>query len=132
MCKLLVAIFFYSGSVFTVAITAEALYLVLLLKYPFYSEKKGSIFCIILSWVLPVFWMVPWVFMRAFFHDFWCWQTESLWNLSIKIPHSLLLIMNISCATFIFRVLYSQTISQTMSKQEFEIDIKKYRYIIQI
>lgn len=47
---MLVALFFYSGSVFTVAITTEALYLVMLLKNPFYSEKKGSIICIILSW----------------------------------------------------------------------------------
>lgn len=56
-----------------------------------------------------------------------CWQTESDWNLIIKIPHSLLLIMNICCATFIFRVLYSQTMSRSMATPELAVNIKKYR-----
>ena len=40
----------YSGSVYHSAIFGEALYLVLLLKFPYYSESKGSRFCILLSW----------------------------------------------------------------------------------
>lgn len=43
-------IFRYSGSVYHTAILSEALYLVLLLKYPYYNEMKGSKFCILLSW----------------------------------------------------------------------------------
>ena len=42
--------FRYSGSVYHVAIFAEAIYLVLLLKFPYYNEAKGSKFCIIISW----------------------------------------------------------------------------------
>ncbi len=40
----------YSGSVYHSAIFSEALYLVMLLKFPYYSESKGSRFCILLSW----------------------------------------------------------------------------------
>ena len=43
-------IFRYSASVYSVAITTEAFYLMLLLKFPYYSEKKGSRFCIVISW----------------------------------------------------------------------------------
>lgn len=43
-------LFRYTGAVYHAAIFAEALYLVLLLKFPYYSEKRGSIFCIALSW----------------------------------------------------------------------------------
>ena len=43
-------IYRYSGSVYQVAISAEAFYLVLLLLFPYYSEKKGCRFCIIASW----------------------------------------------------------------------------------
>lgn len=50
LCKIMMTIFRYTGSVYHVAIFGEALYLVLLLKYPYYSEKKGATFCIILSW----------------------------------------------------------------------------------
>lgn len=42
--------FRYSGSVYHVAIFAEAIYLVLLLKFPYYNELKGCKFCIFISW----------------------------------------------------------------------------------
>jgi hypothetical protein len=83
LCRLSVIIFRYTGSVYHVAIFSEALYLVLLLRYPFYCEKRGSKFCILMSWcklliiklldliilfkkVLPFLWMTPWVFTRIF------------------------------------------------------------------
>ena len=49
-CKLMMTIFRYSGSVYHVAIFSEAIYLVLLLKFPYYNEDRGSKFCIIISW----------------------------------------------------------------------------------
>lgn len=60
--------------------------------------------------VLPVVWMTPWVAVRIMYHDFWCWQTESQWNLIMKIPHSLLLIINICFSISIIRVLYLKTV----------------------
>ena len=47
---MIITLFRYSGSVYHVSIFSEAIYLVLLLKFPYYSEKKGSKFCIIMSW----------------------------------------------------------------------------------
>lgn len=44
------SIYRYSGSVYHVAIFSEAFYLVLLLKFPYYNEKKGCKFSIITSW----------------------------------------------------------------------------------
>ncbi len=49
-CQSLYTLFRYSGSVYHVSISSEAVYLVLLLKFPYYSEKKGSKFSILISW----------------------------------------------------------------------------------
>ncbi len=49
-CQSLYTLFRYSGSVYHVSISSEALYLVLLLKFPYYSEKKGCKFSIMTSW----------------------------------------------------------------------------------
>ena len=50
VCRAVITLFRYSGSVFHTAITTEAIYLTLLLRFPYYSEKKGSRFSIITSW----------------------------------------------------------------------------------
>jgi hypothetical protein len=50
LCRIMVAVFRYSGSVYHMAIFSEGLFLVLLLKFPYYDEKKGSTLCILLSW----------------------------------------------------------------------------------
>lgn len=95
-CKIMMIIFRYSGSVYHVAIFSEAIYLVMLLKFPYYNEMKGCRFCIIASWgkyfyffcmnfgknfykeferfffeVLPFIWMIPWILVRSFFDDEW-------------------------------------------------------------
>jgi hypothetical protein len=49
-CKIMMTLFRYSGSVYHMAIFSEAIYLVLLLKFPYYSELKGCKFCIFISW----------------------------------------------------------------------------------
>lgn len=49
-CRSIIMVFRYSGSVYHAAITTEAVYLMLLLRFPYYSEKKGSKFSIITSW----------------------------------------------------------------------------------
>ena len=46
----MIAIFRYSGSVYYVGIFSEALYLVLLLKYPYYDEKKSLLVCLLVTW----------------------------------------------------------------------------------
>lgn len=52
-----------------------------------------------------------------------CWQAESDTNLAITIPHSILLLLNIICAVFIIRILYSKMRFRNLSKEK----IKKYR-----
>jgi hypothetical protein len=49
-CRILTSLFRYSGLVYHVAILSEAIYLMLLLKFPYYSESKGCKFCIFLTW----------------------------------------------------------------------------------
>ncbi len=49
-CRILISFFRYSGLVYHVAILSEAIYLMLLLKFPYYSESKGCKFCIIATW----------------------------------------------------------------------------------
>lgn len=50
LCRVTVSIFRYSGSIYHMAIFSEAIYLVLLLKFPYYNELRGSKFCIVISW----------------------------------------------------------------------------------
>jgi hypothetical protein len=72
---------------------------------------------------MPFIWTIPWVFVRMFLDNVWCWQVESDYNLITKIPHSLLLISNIVCAVIIIRILYSKLFVANMSLQK----ITQYR-----
>ena len=47
---MLISFFRYSGLVYHVAILSEAIYLMMLLKFPYYSESKGCKFCILTTW----------------------------------------------------------------------------------
>ncbi|RNA31080.1 Vasoactive intestinal polypeptide [Brachionus plicatilis] len=123
LCRFSMTIFRYSASVYSVAITTEAFYLMLLLKFPYYSEKKGSKFCIIISWVLPFLWILPWIFIRIYVENKWCWQMESIWNLLIDAPNTILTILNVLCAIFVIRTLYSKIIGQSVSPEK----VIKYR-----
>lgn len=71
---------------------------------------------------MPFLWIIPWVVVKRFVDNRWCWQMESDWNLIIKIPHSLLLVVNIASAVFIIKVLYSK-----MRKRLTKEKILKYR-----
>nr|QVK45720.1 G protein-coupled receptor [Proales similis] len=122
-CRLIIVIFRYFLTVYHVAIFSEALYLTLLLVFPYYSERKGSKFCIMLAWLLPFVWMIPWIVSRFFFANKWCWHEKSLVNLIIDIPHTLLLIMNAFFAIVIFRVLFSKMTAKGISMEK----VKKYR-----
>ncbi len=73
--------------------------------------------------VLPFLWMVPWILVKRFKDNLWCWQLESDFNLILKIPHSLLLVANVFCAVFIIRMLYSKMKYRNISFEK----IKKYR-----
>lgn len=124
-CKIMVSIYRYSGSVYHMAVFSEAIYLVLLLKFPYYNELKGCKFCILITWTLPFLWNIPWIFVKAFVDNIWCWQTESYYNFINKIPHTILLVANIISATYIIRVLYSKIHSRNhaMSMEK----LMKYR-----
>lgn len=122
-CKLMIAIFRYSGSVYYVGIFSEALYLVLLLKYPYYDEKKSLLVCLITTWFLPLLWIIPWICVKALKDNYWCWQTMSPYSLIIKVPHSMLLVANIGSTVYILKVLYSKIQSNTLSREK----ILKYR-----
>lgn len=143
----MMSIYRYSESVYYVAIFSEALYLVLLLKYPYYSERKGARFCIALTWgkqrpvghlfastlahrlfffylkALPVIWLLPWLIAKATAENFWCWQMRSKWNLILKVPTSILLIANICSAVYIIRILYSKMLIKNLTKEK----LIKYR-----
>lgn len=54
-----------------------------------------------------------------------CWQVESLWNLLIEIPHTILTIINVSAAVYIICTLYSKMQSHELNPEK----IIKYRYI---
>ena len=55
LCKFMMVMLRYTGSAYHVSIFVEAVYLVLLLKYPFYNESKGCKYCIILTWSKYIF-----------------------------------------------------------------------------
>ena len=67
--------------------------------------------------------MIPWVLIRVFIENKWCWQTESEWNLVIDVPHTLLLIVNVICTIFIIKVVYSKITMRDLNKDK----IKDYR-----
>ncbi|CAF0953379.1 unnamed protein product [Brachionus calyciflorus] len=124
LCRFSMVMFRYSASVYNVAITTEAVYLMLLLKFPYYSEKKGSKFCIAISWVLPILWIIPWLFVRIYIESKWCWQMESLWNLLIDAPHTILTLANVLSAVFVIRTLYSKINNKNTISPE---KVMKYR-----
>ncbi|RMZ93284.1 pituitary adenylate cyclase-activating polypeptide type I receptor-like [Brachionus plicatilis] len=57
-CRSVVSFFRYSSSAYHMAILSEAIYLVLLLKFPYYNELRGSKFCILITWLLPILWVL--------------------------------------------------------------------------
>nr|QVK45719.1 G protein-coupled receptor [Proales similis] len=125
LCKFMASIFRYTGSVYHAAIFSEAFYMVLLLRYPFYDEMKGWKFCIGLTWLLPLAWVLPWIVSRAYLDNYWCWQTESIYNLIIKIPHTFLLCFNIIGSVMMLRILYSKMDNRNVNP----VKLIKYRRI---
>ncbi|CAF1011690.1 unnamed protein product [Brachionus calyciflorus] len=123
LCRFTVSFFRYSGSTYHMAILAEAIYLVLLLKFPYYNELKGSKFCILLTWTAPILWVVPWIITRILLHNYWCWHSESNVNLILKIPQTIIYSVNVVCAVYIIRILYSKMKNRTMCREK----IIKYR-----
>jgi hypothetical protein len=69
--------------------------------------------------------MSPWITSKIFTNGqySWCWQTESLINLIINIPHTILTIMNVACAIFITWTLYSKMQRNNFSREK----VMKYR-----
>lgn len=49
---------------------------------------------------------------------------ESIWNLLIDAPNTILTIVNVLCAVFVIRTLYSKIIRQSVSPEK----VIKYRY----
>lgn len=48
---------------------------------------------------------------------------ESLWNLIIEIPHTILTIINVTCAIFIIKILYSKIQKPRITPEK----VMKYR-----
>jgi hypothetical protein len=70
-CRAIWTIYRYFHSVYTCAITTEAVYLSLLLKFPYYSEKEGSKFCMVVSWLMPISWILVWLLVKIYLSGSW-------------------------------------------------------------
>ncbi|KAL4222851.1 Parathyroid hormone/parathyroid hormone-related peptide receptor [Mactra antiquata] len=105
-CKLLVSIFMYAVAASMMWIFMEGLYLHMLVYKTLFTERTGIRMYVVIGWLSPLLYVVPWIFVRVFVDNTFCWNTDSygyLWI--IKSPIILTIMINFVFFINIVRVL---------------------------
>ncbi|OWF40701.1 parathyroid hormone/parathyroid hormone-related peptide receptor-like [Mizuhopecten yessoensis] len=109
-CKLLFTLFVYGVLASSMWIFMEALYLHVLVYRTLFTERHGVKMYIVLGWILPVVFLIPWVIVRINFEDLLCWNTsptkEFMWI--ITGPVILTTVINFIFFINIVRVLFTR------------------------
>ncbi|XP_052813087.1 parathyroid hormone/parathyroid hormone-related peptide receptor-like isoform X2 [Mya arenaria] len=98
-CKLVVTLLVYALSASMMWILMEGLYLHMLVYRTLLTERHGTRLYVILGWLTPLTFIVPWIFVRIFLDDELCWNTykygEHIWLIRGPLTASV-------CLNFIF------------------------------
>ncbi|XP_036370402.1 parathyroid hormone 2 receptor-like [Octopus sinensis] len=109
-CKLLFSLFHYTLAANYIWILMEGLYLHNLVTVAMFSQKSGVRPYIIVGWCFPFSFVIPWVVVRLFLEDTYCWYTHSnkayFWIMKGPIMGSVMI--NFLLFLNIIRVLFSK------------------------
>ncbi|CAL1540864.1 unnamed protein product [Lymnaea stagnalis] len=75
-CKLFFTLFHYILGANYMWIFAEALYLHMIISVAVFSDRGSTKWYILLGWVSPVVFVVPWIIVRATMENIYCWNTH--------------------------------------------------------
>ncbi|XP_046680207.1 parathyroid hormone/parathyroid hormone-related peptide receptor-like isoform X2 [Homalodisca vitripennis] len=109
-CKLIVSLWQYFIMANYSWILMEGLYLHNLIFFSVFSDTSSIALYVVLGWGLPLFFVVPWVFVRALLEDTLCWTTNenSYYFQLIKGPTTASILVNLILFINIVRVLMSK------------------------
>lgn len=108
-CKLLFTLFYWSLCSNYMWIFVEGLYLHTLIFFAVFDQKVIFKWYIIIGWVTPFCFLIPWVLVRIFHNDTLCWNThEHGYYWILKGPIVISICMNFFFFLNIIRVLYTK------------------------
>ncbi|XP_048237256.1 parathyroid hormone/parathyroid hormone-related peptide receptor-like isoform X1 [Haliotis rufescens] len=107
-CKLLFCLFNYTITASIMWIFIEGLYLHMLIYRTLSTERNGVSFYIVLGWVLPLVFLIPWIVVKAVLENTYCWniQTRSEFLWILKGPGIAVVLINFFFFLDIFRILF--------------------------
>ncbi|XP_052833156.1 parathyroid hormone/parathyroid hormone-related peptide receptor isoform X3 [Octopus bimaculoides] len=109
-CKVLFSLFHYTLAANYIWILMEGLYLHNLVTVAMFSQKSGVRPYIVVGWCFPFSFVIPWVVVRLFLEDTYCWYTHSnkayFWIMKGPIMGSVMI--NFLLFLNIIRVLFSK------------------------
>ncbi|CAG5118650.1 unnamed protein product [Candidula unifasciata] len=123
-CKLLFTTFHYVQLASSAWVFMEGLYLYILVTVTIFSERRYIRWCTILGWGGPLFFLVPWIIMRATTEDVLCWNTHPTQALFwiLKGPQVAIAVVNFIFFLNIIRVLFTKLVRSAPPKA------RKFRY----
>ncbi|XP_053373963.1 parathyroid hormone/parathyroid hormone-related peptide receptor-like [Mercenaria mercenaria] len=77
-CKLIVAVFMYAVAASMMWIFMEGLYLHMLVYKTLFTERTGIRMYVVIGWLSPFLYIIPWIFVRVFVDNTLCWNTDDL------------------------------------------------------
>ncbi|XP_012944751.1 parathyroid hormone/parathyroid hormone-related peptide receptor, partial [Aplysia californica] len=123
-CKLFFTCFHYILGANYMWISAEALYLHILISVAVFSERSTIKWYILCGWGSPMLFVLPWVIVRAILEDVYCWNTHPtpgyFWIM--RGPIVLSIVVNFVFFLNIVRVLFTKL--NAVNSPE----AKKFRY----
>lgn len=73
-CKLIYCILLYSVALTCMWIFMEALYLHMLVYKTLFTERNGVKLYMIIGWLSPLYFLIPWIIVRIELEDLFCWN----------------------------------------------------------
>ncbi|XP_060563911.1 secretin receptor-like [Ruditapes philippinarum] len=97
-CKLIVSLFMYAVAASMMWIFMEGLYLHMLVYKTLFTERTGIRMYVVIGWLSPFVYIIPWIFVRIFADDTLCWNTDDFGYIWIIRSPIILTI----CINFVF------------------------------
>lgn len=107
-CKALISIRYYCIISNFMFMLMEGLYLHNLMFLKYFSDHHGVIRYYVLGWGLPIFFILPWIVLRALYENIMCWtRKENVYiSLFIDVPIGITIVINFILFLIIVRVLF--------------------------
>ncbi|XP_053374704.1 secretin receptor-like [Mercenaria mercenaria] len=106
-CKLIMCIFVYTVAASMMWILMEGLYLHMLVYKTMFTKQHGTRLYILVGWLSPLVYLIPWIIVRIFKENELCWnrQRKDGYFWIIKAPIHLSVLINFIFFINIIRVL---------------------------